>query len=1166
MLKVGIDATGARAGASQFATEAERVTGAARSATTAIRDMFAVFVVGGIAYKAIDAIKDFEYAMAQLKGVSQASVAQMNAFEKAARDLGKTTKFSATDAAEALLHFSKAGFSVSEAIAATPAALSLATAHTLDLGFATETTANAMRQFGLDASETTRIVDALSITANLSTIDVRDLAGSLKFVGGVASSAGIQIEEVNAAIGVLGNNAIKGFLAGTNLRGIFSKLLDPTPSLAIQDALDGLKLTMDDLDPRTQTLASLFRKLRDAGMDVSSAVQLFGRSGANAALKLAESADLIETYAQAQRDGVGATKALADTMNDTIVGSFAHFSAAVKELAISVGDSGLASSMRSFTDVSSDVILALAGSETGFVGSKEAAQEYARTLTALGAGAITGILLPALRAAGAAVLTFTAELMTNPFGLALVAISSTVAALVYFKDSTIEVGGRVMALGDLVGGVWSGIWDNIKTVGSAIMIVFEDLIESWRKMLGIMPGETKTVFESLASFFSGLLTNVAGAFKGTINLILNSLEWVTRGVVQLLKRLQEVASSIAAFSTSGNVGFLGNAANSASSIVGDQIDLFKETMYKDRLGDLWKRAQKRAGVMSFNTPKDWWNDMLIRGQANYDERQSQAASKASMDAFDIESYRTQQNRSGVSRRSDSIIPDVDPAEFGRVKRGMNEMIAALQDEREQIGKTSDQIEQMKVARKGEAFILENRMKDGSAFLMQLQDELRLTQASRLSNWFSDKIKGMNAESAALGQTSNQTARATAYEEAYTKALEANTQEAWDSLRVFELSQQAYADDAAGSWLKDRIKSITDETRLIGLNTQEREMAIAVREAEAAAIDLGTTKMAEMVEATKAALLAQHQAQGAAWFEERFKAIADENSLIGLGNEQRDLEVQLREASAVAMDHQMENADDYLESLREELRIGMQLRGMKWQEDNLKSLREERDLIYMTNEQRELAVKLQEAKKNAEDHGLQFGETETAAYTVLIEQMQRMRELKNLADAVGVSFSQALGDLIVSGKDANDVLKDLALTVYKLVFDQTVGAPLAKLLSSGITSLFGSMVAAENGTVISGGAIQPFARGGAMYTSPTMIPMANGNTALVAEHGPGEAVFPLKRMGDGRLGISAEGGRGSGGGITVNMTVVTKDADSFKRSKSQISSEISRGISQARQNS
>ncbi|WP_422025077.1 phage tail tape measure protein [Pyruvatibacter mobilis] len=174
--------------------------------------------------------------------------------------------------------------------------------------------------------------------------------------------------------------------------------------------------------------------------------------------------------------------------------------------------------------------------------------------------------------------------------------------------------------------------------------------------------------------------------------------------------------------------------------------------------------------------------------------------------------------------------------------------------------------------------------------------------------------------------------------------------------------------------------------------------------------------------------------------------------------------------------------------------------------------------------------------------------------------QGMQEVGDIAASVGDTISQSLGSafdrVILRGENLSDVLRDVALQASRSVFDAALD-PITDGIGSIASNALGSLFAAANGAVVAGGNVRPFARGG-VVSGPTAFPLTGG-MGLMGEAGP-EAILPLSRGADGRLGVSAGAG---GAPISVTVNVSTPDARSFQRSEAQIAGVMSRALARAR---
>jgi lambda family phage tail tape measure protein len=169
---------------------------------------------------------------------------------------------------------------------------------------------------------------------------------------------------------------------------------------------------------------------------------------------------------------------------------------------------------------------------------------------------------------------------------------------------------------------------------------------------------------------------------------------------------------------------------------------------------------------------------------------------------------------------------------------------------------------------------------------------------------------------------------------------------------------------------------------------------------------------------------------------------------------------------------------------------------------------------------------------------------------------KTKDLTASATAFSRAMTQAFAASVTGGKQFDDVLKSLALRISDLAV-RLAFKPLEKSLASGISGLLsgltgsvGSGGSASSSLAAASGAIKPFAAGG-VIGAPSYFPLVNGGVGLAGEAGP-EAIMPLKRGPDGRLGVA-----GQGSGSTITIQIATPDLDSFRRSESYITGQIAR---------
>lgn len=173
-----------------------------------------------------------------------------------------------------------------------------------------------------------------------------------------------------------------------------------------------------------------------------------------------------------------------------------------------------------------------------------------------------------------------------------------------------------------------------------------------------------------------------------------------------------------------------------------------------------------------------------------------------------------------------------------------------------------------------------------------------------------------------------------------------------------------------------------------------------------------------------------------------------------------------------------------------------------------------------------------------------------------------REVTSLSSGIGSGLRRAFDGLALDGAKLGDALADVGTsildTVYKIA-TRPVSDALGGLVAQGVQGLMGAFSGYADGGAFAQGRVMPFAKGG-VVSSPMTFPM-RGGTGLMGEAGP-EAILPLARGADGRLGVQAGG---QGRSVNVVMNVTTPDVQGFQRSQSQIAAQVGRALSRGQRN-
>jgi phage-related minor tail protein len=168
-----------------------------------------------------------------------------------------------------------------------------------------------------------------------------------------------------------------------------------------------------------------------------------------------------------------------------------------------------------------------------------------------------------------------------------------------------------------------------------------------------------------------------------------------------------------------------------------------------------------------------------------------------------------------------------------------------------------------------------------------------------------------------------------------------------------------------------------------------------------------------------------------------------------------------------------------------------------------------------------------------------------------EMSDQLGDLTRLSRSFGSALSTAFRGAALQGKALDDVLRGLASRLATSALDRALTS-----LGTALVSGLGQVTGFAAGGVVTQGRVVPFAAGG-VVAAPHSFPLAGGNTGLVGEAGP-EAILPLRRGADGRLGVAA-----GGGGVQVTMNVTTPDVEGFRRSQAQVQTMLARAVGRGR---
>ena len=319
------------------------VTNAFKGLGAAMAGAFAISGIFNVVKNGIQTFAAFEQKIADVGAVSGATATELKELELSARNLGKSSIFTAEEVAGLQLELAKLGFTTEEIISASGGILDLSTAFRIDLSQAAEVTASTLRAFGLEADDTTMLTDLMADAFSSTALDIDKFQESVKLVAPAAKLTGVAVEEVSALLGVLANNGLSGSIAGTQLNRVFIEL--NKKGLTLEDAM--LRVT-NATDPFAESL------------------ELVGDRGAKALAIFSTQQDSLKALRKDFSDVTGEASKLAKASSDTLVGATRRLQSAWDEFVLSLSetDSFMARITRGAVELGTSFLELITDSET----------------------------------------------------------------------------------------------------------------------------------------------------------------------------------------------------------------------------------------------------------------------------------------------------------------------------------------------------------------------------------------------------------------------------------------------------------------------------------------------------------------------------------------------------------------------------------------------------------------------------------------------------------------------------------------------------------------------------------------------------------------------------------------------------------------------------------
>lgn len=527
---------------------------------------------------------DFEAAMSKVKAITNSTDEDMARLTATARELGTNTQYSATEAAAAMSYLGMAGWKTEQIIAGMPGLLDLAAASGEDLARVADIVSDDLTAFHMSADQAAHMADVMAAASTNANTNVSMMGETFKYAGAIAGSLGYSLEDVAAAAGLMANAGIKSEMAGTALRSIMTRMIKPPKEVAA--ALDQLGVSATNADGTVKPFREQMIALRNAMKGLTDAQKadmansIAGQEAMSGFLAVVNASD--EDFAKmtnAVDNSNGASKKMANTMNNNAKGAMKEFKSSVEEVEIVIGNTFL-KAITTATKAVTEFVKAFgefAKKHPQLVGGIMAAIAVIGGLLVVLGGvgiAISGImtafsaLAPIFTAIGGAITTVLGV------GLApLLAILVIIASVIYFvgENWATVVSWFQPGIDSMKEGIkqLQQAWQNLQPFIKAIT----PLLQVIATVIGVViVGAVSLLWRFFAAAFNaiaGLINWVAGLLGG----LGETIQWIADGLTGLIDkaaqfigmkgRIDGVNSSITQKWADGAMG--GNSVNNTQT-------------------------------------------------------------------------------------------------------------------------------------------------------------------------------------------------------------------------------------------------------------------------------------------------------------------------------------------------------------------------------------------------------------------------------------------------------------------------------------------------------------------------------------------------------------------------------------------------------------------------
>lgn len=515
---------------------------------------------------AVKTAADFDSAMSQVAAVSGATGEDLEALHEKAREMGAKTKFSASEAAEAMNYMAMAGWKTGDMLEGIEGIMNLAAASGEDLATTSDIVTDALTAFGLSANDSGHFADILAAASSNANTNVSMMGETFKYCAPIAGALGFSAEDTAEAIGLMANAGIKSSQAGTSLRTIMNNLAGEVKICG--DNIGEVTIATTNADGSMRELSDILADCRVAfsGLSESEAAaaaeSLVGKNAMSGFLALMQAAPAdIEKLSTAIDNCDGTSEQMANTMQDNLAGQLTILKSQLEELAISFGEL-LMPAIREIVGWIQGFVDKLNGMDEG---TRKVILTVAAFVAALGPVLIVvgkiissvGTIMTVLPKIGPLITTvktafaaLNATMLANPIMLIIAAIAALVAAFIYlwntnedFRQFWINLWENIKevaisvwnAIKEFFTAAWEAISSTAQTIWNGIKNFFSALWEGIKTIFTTVFEVIKTIVTTYFNIYKTIITTVFNAIKTVITTVLNAIKTVITTVWNTIK-------------------------------------------------------------------------------------------------------------------------------------------------------------------------------------------------------------------------------------------------------------------------------------------------------------------------------------------------------------------------------------------------------------------------------------------------------------------------------------------------------------------------------------------------------------------------------------------------------------------------------------------------------